>query len=85
MNNDWQKELKNNPKYWGKVIAIVNEKIFDSADSYYEIDEKMKGKNLRFSTFHVPKQYDAYRILTFKIPSISRHDWKPYYPVNFIL
>ena len=65
MNNDWQKELKDNPKYWGKIIAIVDEKIFDSADSYFEMDDKMKGKNLKFSTFHVPKQYDAYRILPF--------------------
>ncbi|MBM2814445.1 MAG: hypothetical protein HW421_1207 [Ignavibacteria bacterium] len=85
MKDDWQREIFHNSKYWGKVIAIVDEKIVEYADSYNEIDEKMMQKNLTFSTFKVPKQYDAYRILTFKIKNISKHEWKPIYPVDFIL
>ena len=66
MKNDWQKEILEHHEYWGKVIAIVDGKIIDSANSYTEIDDKMKGKNLKFCTFKVPRQYDAYRILNYK-------------------
>lgn len=85
MKNEWQKEITHDPKYWGKVIAVVDDKIIDYADTYYEIDARMKERNLKFFTFKVPRQYDVYRILTFKIKSIARHDWKPFYPINFIL
>ena len=85
MKNEWQKEISHNSKYWGKVIAIVDDKIIDFADTYYEIDSRMKERNMKFVTFKVPKQYDSYRILTFKIKSITRHDWKPFYKINFKL
>ena len=67
MKNEWQREILSDSKYWGKVIAIVNDKIIDYADSYFEIDRKLKDKNINYSTFSVPKRYDSYRVLTFKI------------------
>jgi hypothetical protein len=63
--NYWQKEMFENQKYWGKIIAIKDEKIFNFAESYDEIFEKVKDNSFVISFYHVPKQLDLYRIMTF--------------------
>jgi len=63
--DNWQKEMFENPKYWGKVIAIKDDKIFDFADNYDVLFTKVKDKSLEISFYHVPKQLDLYRIMTF--------------------
>ena len=85
MKNEWQKEMFKNREYWGKIIALADDKIIAVADNYDEIDEKALKITQNFSCFAVPKNPQAYRILTFKVRSIKKHEWKPVYIVNFIL
>ena len=85
MKNEWQKEMRNNPVYWGKIIAIADDKIIAVADNYFEIDEKASKITTKFCCFSVPKNPHNYKILTFKVKSIKKHEWEPTYLVNFVL
>jgi hypothetical protein len=65
MKNIWQYDIQTNPIYGGKVIAIVDFKIFDYADTYEELIEKMKLTSVVYSVFHVPRNIEKIRILSF--------------------
>jgi len=78
----WQEEIFTNKKLWGKIIAIHEDRIVASADSYTSLNKKIKNiSGCRF--FCVPKNLDRIRILTLKIKSIKKHNWIPTYFVTF--
>jgi hypothetical protein len=83
MKNIWQYDIQTNPKYRGKIIAVVDYKIYDFADNYEELNERMKDKAVEYYTFHVPKNMGIVRILSFKIKSLKNNLWIPTYPVYF--
>ncbi len=61
----WQEEIFINKSLSGKVVAICDEKIVESADSYFLLFKKIKNiPSYRF--FFVPENIDKYRILTLK-------------------
>jgi len=84
MKNEWQKEIFRNREYWGKIIAISDDKIIAVADDYNEIREKALKITKNFSCFTVPKRMDVYHIRPFRIKSIQRHEWIPSYQIGFV-
>lgn len=62
MKNIWQYDIQTNPMYWGKVIAIVDYKIYDYADTYQELKARLKDKEINYSTFNVPKNMGMVRV-----------------------
>ncbi|MBM2814476.1 MAG: hypothetical protein HW421_1238 [Ignavibacteria bacterium] len=85
MKNEWQKEMFNNREYWGRIIAIADDKIIAVADDYDEIEKKAKIITQKFSCFAVPKRPDLYRILPLRLKSMKLHEWYPEYPIMFFL
>ncbi len=83
MKNIWQYDIQTNPIYKGKIIAVVDYKIYDFADSYEELAERLKDKSIQYYTFHVPKNIGSVRILSLKIKSLKNNLWIPTYPVYF--
>lgn len=83
MKNIWQYDIQTNPIYKGKVIAVVDYKIYDFADTYDELLERLKDKPIQYYTFHVPKNMGAVRILSLRIKSLKNNLWIPTYPVYF--
>jgi Aspartyl protease len=83
MKNIWQYDIQTNPMYWGKVIAIVDYKIYDYADTYQELKARLKDKEINYSTFNVPKNMGMVRILSLRIRSLKNSLWIPTYPVFF--
>jgi len=83
MENNWQKEVRDNKIYLGKLIAISNNKVIDFAENYEILYQKKELINKEFSTYFVPKNPHAIRILTFKIRSLKQHEWEPLYTINF--
>lgn len=66
MKNVWQYDIQTNPIYRGKIVAVVDYKIYDFADTHEELYERLKDKSVNYYTFHVPKNIGEVRILTFK-------------------
>ncbi|MBM2817188.1 MAG: hypothetical protein HW421_3950 [Ignavibacteria bacterium] len=85
MKNEWQKEMFKNHEYWGRIIAIADDKIIAVADNYNEIEEKALKITQNFSCYAVPKNPHAIRIRTFKVRSIKKHEWEPNYLIKFFL
>jgi hypothetical protein len=83
MKNVWQYDIQTNPIYRGKIVAVVDYKIYDFADTYEELYERLKGKPVNYYTFQVPKNIGAVRILSLKIKSLKNNLWIPTYPVYF--
>ncbi|MDQ1265593.1 MAG: hypothetical protein QG635_744, partial [Bacteroidota bacterium] len=83
--NNWQKEMFNNRQYWGRIIAISEDKIIAVADNYYEIRKKASEISDKYCFYSVPKNPQAIRIRTFKVKSIKKHEWEPAYTIRFAL
>ncbi|MEN8215417.1 MAG: DUF5678 domain-containing protein [Pseudomonadota bacterium] len=81
----WQKELYSNPQLLGKVIAIRDDKIIFSANTYRDVIAHFNNKNGSYSLFKVPRNFYNLRLLSFRIKSLRRHLWIPTYPVKFHL
>ncbi|MDQ1267046.1 MAG: hypothetical protein QG635_2199 [Bacteroidota bacterium] len=84
MKNQWQKEMFRNKEYWGKIIAIADDKIIAVADDYDEIFKRADAITPNYHCFTVPKRMDVYHIRTFRIKSIQRHEWNPNYQIGFV-
>ncbi|MBM2813392.1 MAG: hypothetical protein HW421_154 [Ignavibacteria bacterium] len=85
MKNQWQKEMFKNREYWGRIIAIADDKIIAVADDYDEIRQKAAKITQNYSCYTVPKNPHAIRILTFRVRSIKKHEWEPTYQISFVL
>ncbi|MBM2813390.1 MAG: hypothetical protein HW421_152 [Ignavibacteria bacterium] len=83
--SDWQKEIYKHREYWGKVIAISDNKIIETADSSLELYEKMKKTGIIYISHSVPTNPNLLRILTLRIKSMRQDLWEPFYPVKFLL
>lgn len=83
MKNIWQYDIQTNPIYWGKVVAIVDNKIYDYANTGEELKARLEDKGLIYSSFHVPKSMGMVRILSLRIKSLKNSLWIPTYPVIF--
>jgi len=81
----WQKEIYSNPQLLGKVIAIQEDKIVFSANTYQEVIAHFNQKNGSYSLFKVPRNFYNFRVLSFRIKSLKRHPWIPTYPIKFHL
>lgn len=84
MKNEWQKEIREHREYWGRIVAISDDKIIAVADDYSEIRKKAKEITNNFHCFTVPKRMDVYHIRTFRIKSVRSHEWTPYYQIGFV-
>jgi hypothetical protein len=85
MKNEWQKEIFKHREYWGRIVAIADDKIIAVADDYDEIRELASKITLKYGCYTVPKNPNEIRILTFKVRSLKKHDWAPNFPINFVL
>ncbi|MEN8221112.1 MAG: DUF5678 domain-containing protein, partial [Pseudomonadota bacterium] len=81
----WQKEIYSNPQLLGKVIAIQEDKIVCSANTYREVIAHFNHKNGSYSLYKVPRNLYHLRVLSFRIKSLKRHPWIPTYPIRFYL
>jgi predicted aspartyl protease len=85
MKNEWQKEIFKNHEYWGKIIAISDDKIIAVADNYNEIIQKASKIKKDCIYFSAPRRPDLYRILPLKLKSMKLHEWYPVHSVKFFL
>ena len=67
---DWQREIYQNPKYLGKIIAITNNKFSCYSDTYRQVIKEMDKQKKPYSLFKVPENLWSFRLLTFKIKSL---------------
>jgi hypothetical protein len=85
MKNEWQKEIFKHREYWGRIVAIADDKIIAVANSSKELYEKMENKGIKYVSHAVPANPFTLRILTFRIKSMRQDLWEPFYPVKFFL
>lgn len=67
MKNQWQKEIYKHREYWGRIVAIADDKIIAVADDYDEIRELASKITNKFGCYAVPEDPHAIRILTFSL------------------
>jgi hypothetical protein len=67
MKNQWQKEILKNSKYWGKIVAISDDKIIAVADDYIIIRELASKITSKYSCYTVPRNPHEVRIRTFNL------------------
>jgi predicted aspartyl protease len=83
MKNEWQKEIFRNKEYWGKIVAISDDKIIAAADNHKDVEEKASKITNKCFYFTAPQRPDLYRILPLRLKSMKLHEWYPSYPVKF--
>ena len=83
-NSSWQKEIYKDKKLYGKKIAIANGKIIAVADNYEELKKLVTVITSDFSCYSVPKRPDMVQILTLRLKSIKKNEWRPVYPIKFL-
>ena len=71
MKSQWQKEIRENPKYWGRIVAISDDKIIDVDDDYTEIFNRVLKMSKDSHFYTVPKRMDVYHINPFRIKNSS--------------
>jgi hypothetical protein len=71
MNSQLQQEIYNHREYWGRILAISNDKIIAIDDDYNSIFEKAAKITKDFHCYTVPKRLDLYQIKTFRIKSMQ--------------
>ena len=83
MKNEWQKEILHHREYWGRIVAIADDKIIAVSDGYKEIRELASKITLKYGCYTVPKNPNEIRIRTFRVKNIKKHEWEPNYPMKY--
>ena len=77
MKNEWQKEMFNNREYWGKIIAISNDKIIAVATNDPAVNYISDVDELPKHFIAVLKNYfENYKVLENKIVEIDEFQHK---------